>query len=724
MKLLFSTCFCLCLCISCLPAQILFQENFETPGIPTGWSVQSSASDGGWIVGTPNALSSQSFGIPSNGSQRVAATNDDKCNCIKSQDYLITPPLDLSAVNQAVLKADILFGRKTYDGLTEVGTIEVSLDNINWTVVNTLSGHNGWASIVTDLGAYVGNSAVYVAFHYNDNNGWLYGMAVDNVVLEEPPGLDAALLDLNARIFGQENVSFPVAGSLFNNGTTVITDLEISYTVNGGTPVVGVSNGLNIAAFSSFNFQHPTDWLPTTGGVYMVEVAITAVNGVPDENPDNNKLTFETEIYPHVVPPNRVDEFLAASPVFETIATAANKLDKPTDLDFFPILGKNELWVINERNEDDGGSTLTIYDPGTPDQTFLHRVDGNAWHFMSLPTGIAFGDNFNFASSPGVKDANHSNGTFTGPTLWSSDPDIYAMPSGGNGSHLDMLHGSPYSMGIAHEVDNVYWIFDGWNETLVRYDFQEDHGPGNDDHSDAIVRRYTEIKVKADRPVPSHMVLDKTSGWLYVVDNGNDRVLRVDINSGQVGNNIPLINEALAEHKGVNNVTWEVIINQGLSRPSGIEIIENRLLVSDYATGDIVVYDIENSFVELGRFATGQPGITGLKIGPDGAIWYTNRTLNMLRKVTPGEVSATGSPELAAQVRLMPNPTTGFLRVQLPDQTTATLTLNDFTGKQLQVVHNAIAGQQLDLSAFPKGVYVLTIASASYSTTRKVILAK
>ena len=69
------------------------------------------------------------------------------------------------------------------------------------------------------------------------------------------------------------------------------------------------------------------------------------------------------------------------------------------------------------------------------------------------------------------------------------------------------------------------------------------------------------------------MVLDKTTGWLYVVDNGNDRVLRLDINSGNVAGPLPLINEPLAEHSEMENVDWEVILD-GLDRPCGIEIME------------------------------------------------------------------------------------------------------------------------------------------------------
>ena len=88
---------------------------------------------------------------------------------------------------------------------------------------------------------------------------------------------------------------------------------------------------------------------------------------------------------------------------------------------------------------------------------------------------IAFSDdNINFATSTGIQDANHTTpvpGIFAGPTLWSSDLNVFAMPSGGNGSHLDMLHQSPNSMGIAHEADNIFWVYDGYNQNIVQYNF-------------------------------------------------------------------------------------------------------------------------------------------------------------------------------------------------------------------------------------------------------------
>lgn len=707
-------------------AQVLFREDFEGGILPPDWTMQTNASDGGWIIGTPAALSSQYWPITTNGSGRIVATNDDGCNCDKSQDRIITPPLDFTGLTGVALHVDVFFGKGTYESFTEEAAIEISFDGATWTMLEELHGHAGWDTHYLDLSAYAGEDSVYISFTYNDGGGWLFGLAIDNVTVEIPPAIDAGLVALDYFPYGEENSNIVIRGTGFNLGLTPITSLEFGYTINGGNAIPATLEGLNILPFEYFEFSHPTEWIPLISGIYNINVEITSVNSAADENIDNNSQTFEIQIYPHIVSPNRIDEFLLADPVSTTIAGAGDDLNKPTDLDFFPILGKNELWVVNERVESSGGSTLTIYDAGTPDQNFLHREDGNAWHFMSLPSGIAFSDNFNFATSTGVKDANHSGGIFTGPALWTSDPAIYAQPSGGNGSHLDMLHGSPYCMGIASESANAFWVFDGWDETIVRYDFQNDHGPGNDDHADGIVRRYAEISVKRDGNIPNHLVLDKTTGWLYAVDNGNNRVIRLDIHSGEVVKALPLINEPLAEHSEMGNVTWEIIIDS-LDRPCGIELIGNRLLVGEYQTGEIIVYDLENNLAELGRISTGQAGLTGIKIGPDGSIWYTNRLQNTLIRLEPGEVTATEEERVIAQIRVWPNPSLGTILIELPDDLVNSrneVRLSDMTGKTIRQWADVSGRQQLNFGDLTDGIYALTVFNNTSFHTTKILLRK
>ena len=89
MKKIISTLFYLLLFgISTSTAQIIFSEEFESVTLPVDWQNISDATDGGWRFGASETLSSQYFGIASNGT-RIAATNDDNCNCDKSNDLLI-----------------------------------------------------------------------------------------------------------------------------------------------------------------------------------------------------------------------------------------------------------------------------------------------------------------------------------------------------------------------------------------------------------------------------------------------------------------------------------------------------------------------------------------------------------------------------------------------------------------------------------------------------------
>ena len=275
------------------------------------------------------------------------------------------------------------------------------------------------------------------------------------------------------------------------------------------------------------------------------------------------------------------------APTYKVIANGGDRISEPWDLDFH-TQRPNELWVINKGTFNTGGTTVMLTDVGSDNQKADFRKDQNSWHFMALPSAIAFSkENGNWATTADIQDANRQGGSFTGPTLWSSDLNVYAMPSGGNGSHLDMLHGSPYSMGIENDKDNAFWVFDGYHEEIVWYDFVKDHGPGNADHSDGKVHRYQNVEVKRRSGVPSHLVKDPNSNWLYIADAGNKRILRMDTKSGVEKGDLQLINEPLAEHKRME-ATYEVFAEEKLEKPCGIEIIGTTLFVSDNETGEII----------------------------------------------------------------------------------------------------------------------------------------
>lgn len=544
-------------------------------------------------------------------------------------------------------------------------------------------------------------------------------------VANEPPAYDLGITEFNMPIYlpaGSEDV----AGVIRNYGSTTITSFDLSWSVDGGTPVTENITGVSIANGQSMDVMHSTPVSIWTHGAHTVTLTVSNPNGNQDEAAWNDNFVKSLEVGDGI--PNIIDGYLSVTPTFTVIGTAADDLDNPRDLDFHPILTRNELWVINKNGQPTGGSTVTYYDAGEATQTSEWRRDGNAWHFMSLPTGIAFSDdNGNFATSHGIFDANHDGGDpFTGPSLWSSDPLIYAQPSGGNGSHLDMLHESPQAQGITHESGNRFWLFDGSQSDIVMYDFNEDHGPGNDDHSDGEILRYADVVVQKDPNdhVASHLVLDKETNWLYVVDYGNQRVFRMDITSGTVGG-APTFGpfEPLAQYEMVTGYTYEDVVTSGLVEPSGIDVIGDRMIVSDHSNGDIIIYDISSMpATELGRIQTGDPGIMGVKIGPDGRIWYVNASLNQVARVDGINVGVEEEFNVAEFV-VYPNPSNGTINVQRTGKVDATYQIRVLNALGAVVYTQASNEVMNTLNLnLPAGVYSVEVIAGDQHSVQRVII--
>lgn len=233
------------------------------------------------------------------------------------------------------------------------------------------------------------------------------------------------------------------------------------------------------------------------------------------------------------------------------------------------------------------------------------------------------------------------------------------------GSHIDMLHQSPLCMGIAHEHGNAYWVADGTAGHLVRYDFAVDHGPGWDDHSDGIVRRYPEAAIERVADVPSHLALDAATGWLYAADTGGGRVIRLDVASGRRAARLTARNEPLAELSRWDGAAVEVFA-RGLRRPSGLALVRDsddpdapgRLFVGDHATGEIVAYDLATGD-ELGRLRTGARGLAGLEVGPDGRLYFVDMDADTVTRIDPDGAVPYDPPPVTPRPTLAPSPTPG-----------------------------------------------------------------
>lgn len=333
---------------------------------------------------------------------------------------------------------------------------------------------------------------------------------------------------------------------------------------------------------------------------------------------------------------------VSAKPKFTLVASRDEGLWGPRDLGFHPER-EGELWIVNKGDE----SVVIVFGATGEDRTYEKRRDPARVHFMSIVSSIAYGektyrDDYTFATCQ--ESVNTYGGTaepnyFMGPALWSSRLDVFAVQDlmgGGLGSHLDMLHHSPLCMGIAHETQNAYWVFDGYNGQIVRYDFQKDHGPGFDDHSDGIISFLDEPKVERIEGIPSHMEIDKENRQLYVADTGNSRVLRIDIDQREKLRSIPP-----KEHGTVveefTSVDWSEVISPGpIELPSGLALHDGILYVGDNATGRTHAIGLggEHPFGEiLATLDTGIPKgrLMGMEVGPDERLYLVDHAGAVLR---------------------------------------------------------------------------------------------
>ncbi len=278
------------------------------------------------------------------------------------------------------------------------------------------------------------------------------GLIVHTFTATPPAERDMALLFSTTGFFCEVGLPVTIAGTVQNLGGLAATSFDVAYSIDGGAEEVATINA-TLAPGEKYDFLHTTTWTPAATGDNALTIRITGVNGTTDLNATNDAV--EATLTVNAAIPNIIADYLSALPTMTEVGNGDDDILVPRDLDFHPDRTRNELWVINKDVFATGGSTVRFFNPGDPDQTFLYQRDPASRHFLSLPTGIAMGDNNNFATSPGVYDANGNQSTptpFTGPTLWSADPTIYAQNQFGPlGSHLDMLHVTPRSQGIAHE---------------------------------------------------------------------------------------------------------------------------------------------------------------------------------------------------------------------------------------------------------------------------------
>jgi hypothetical protein len=176
--------------------------------------------------------------------------------------------------------------------------------------------------------------------------------------------------------------------------------------------------------------------------------------------------------------------------------------------------------------------------------------------------------------------------------------------------------------------------------------------------------------------------------------------------------------------------TWSTDACAGVSAPGDIvrgpdgTLYSGRLFPSqnDLLTNIQRSLDQGQNWESIAGFCTyAIPGT----VSPDGRYLYVYQSAGFLGRVDLETIVGTDEPTpgTITQAKVYPNPTNGFLQVDLPlDAGTAQVVLFDLHGQQVlhQIGNTPVL--TLDLSTLPAGMYMLKVQGDGWTQTARVVV--
>jgi hypothetical protein len=285
-------------------------DGWSINGLQTQWSISSSSNAGGVA---PEAKFSYVSGT--------------------STTRLISPVIDLTGITTIHLTFTHFYDWYS-NPAPKLGVATRANSSDTWTSAWEVNPTGNIGPVQFDLSISntdVGSSEFQFCFYLNGNMYNIDYWYVDNVMLISPLNLDGFM---NSLVQTPAYFSSPteVKGTLMNLGATTITSAEIDWQLDGGEIHTSALTGLSIGSLESYEFTC-TDLMNPPIGEHSLVVWLQTVNGVPDDNLENNSLEKTV---------SKVCYSIARKPLYEEFTSSTCAPCASFNTSFVPWCNNNE----------------------------------------------------------------------------------------------------------------------------------------------------------------------------------------------------------------------------------------------------------------------------------------------------------------------------------------------------------------------------------------------
>jgi len=135
-----------------------------------------------------------------------------------------------------------------------------------------------------------------------------------------------------------------------------------------------------------------------------------------------------------------------------------------------------------------------------------------------------------------------------------------------------------------------------------------------------------------------------------------------------------------------------------------------------------------NYATDFGFNAVGTPGVQGVKIGPDGKIWYVNKTTNHVKRIdyTLWAAGINDAENEISNVVAHPNPSSDLWQVRgNSNGESVSSTLFNMLGEIIDTPVSRATGNKFEIKVnnenLAKGLYLLNIITKNSSKTIRLV---